>query len=176
VRPALTGRGKPKGPKPGPQELREMWQAIGSCERLVATTRAELGAVLLGLAERGGATDTDLWALARLGARVPVYGPLNCVVARDVAAGWATRLVGAKWPRPDAYAFALSQIARATGDRERDLDPELRERVARRLDPEPNGARAARLVREPVALEAREEARLLDEALPAGLRIRASGD
>jgi len=176
VSPVLLRRGKPKGPRPGPQELREMWQAIGSCERLVATTRAELGAVLLGLAERGGATDTDLWALARLGARVPVYGPLNCVVARDVAAGWATRLVGAKWPRPDAYAFALSQIARATGDRERDLDPELRERVARRLDPEPNGARAARLVREPVALEAREEARLLDEALPAGLRIRASGD
>jgi len=176
VSPVLLRRGKPKGPRPGPQELREMWQAIGSCERLVATTRAELGAVLLGLAERGSATDTDLWALARLGARVPVYGPLNCVVARDVAAGWATRLVGAKWPRPDAYAFALSQIARATGDRERDLDPELRERVARRLDPEPNGARAARLVREPVALEAREEARLLDEALPAGLRIRASGD
>jgi molecular chaperone DnaK (HSP70) len=176
VSPVLLRRGKPKGPRPGPQELREMWQAIGSCERLVATTRAELGAVLLDLAERGSATDTDLWALARLGARVPVYGPLNCVVARDVAAGWATRLVGAKWPRPDAYAFALSQIARATGDRERDLDPELRERVARRLDPEPNGARAARLVREPVALEAREEARLLDEALPAGLRIRASGD
>jgi len=27
-------------------------------------------------------------------------------------------------------------------------------------------------VREPVALEAREETRLLDEALPAGLRLR----
>jgi molecular chaperone DnaK (HSP70) len=175
VSPVLLRRGKPKGPRPGPQELREMWQAIGSCERLAATTRAELGAVLLAQAERGSATDQELWALARLGARVPVYGPLNCVVARDVATGWARRLVGAKWPRPDAYAFALSQIARATGDRERDLDPELRERVARRLDPEPNGARAARLVREPVALEAREEARLLDEALPAGLRIRDGG-
>ena len=175
VSPVLLRRGKPKGPRPGPQELREMWQAIGSCERLAATTRGELGAVLLGLAERGSATDQELWALARLGARVPVYGPLNCVVARDVAAGWATRLVGAKWPRPDAHAFALSQIARATGDRERDLDPELRERVARRLDAEPNGALAARLVREPLALDSREEARLLDEALPAGLRIRATG-
>jgi hypothetical protein len=29
-------------------------------------------------------------------------------------------------------------------------------------------------VREPVPLEAREEARLLDEALPAGLRIRST--
>jgi hypothetical protein len=29
-------------------------------------------------------------------------------------------------------------------------------------------------VREPVALEAHEEARLLDEALPAGLRLRGA--
>src|SRR5262249_57592441 len=114
----------------------------------------------------------ELWAVGGLGARVPVYGPLNCVVARDTAAGWAERLLRAAWPRAEATAFALAQLARATGDRARDLDPELRERVARRLEETPNGARAARLVREPVALEAREEARLLDEALPAGLRLR----
>lgn len=149
-----------------------MWQAIGSCERLAAGTRAELGAVLVAEAERGRATDQELWALARLGARAPFHGPLNCVVARDIAAAWAERMVRAEWPRPEAYAFALAQIARATGDRERDLDPTLRERVARRLETAPSGQRAARLVREPVALEAREEARLLDEALPAGLRIR----
>ena len=86
---------------------------------------------------------------------------------------WAERLVAADWPRPEAYAFTLAQIARATGDRARDLDPALRERVARRVESAPHGARAARLVREPVPLEAPEEARLLDEALPAGLRLRS---
>jgi hypothetical protein len=96
------------------------------------------------------------------------------VVARDTAAAWAERLLVAAWPRPEAYAFALAQIARATGDRERDLDAALRERIARRLETAPSGQRAARLVREPVPLEAREEARLLDEALPAGLRIRGA--
>ena len=172
VTPALLRRGKPKGPRPGPQELREMWQAVGSCERLGTAARAELGAVLVGEAARGRATDQELWALARIGARAPIYGPLNCVVSRDVATTWAERLLGADWPRPESYAFALTQIARATGDRERDLDPALREAIARRLETTPHGQRAARLVREPVALEAREEARLLDEALPAGLRIR----
>jgi len=172
VGPVLLGRGKTKGPRPGPQERREMWQAIGSCERVSPPARAELGAVLVSAAERGRATDQELWALGRLGGRAPIYGPLNCVVARDAAAAWAVRLLDAEWPRPEAYAFALAQIARATGDRERDLDRELRERVARRLETAPHGARAARLVREPVPLEAREEARLLDEALPAGLRIR----
>ena len=174
VSPALLRRGKPRGPRPGAQELREMWQAVGSCERLPAAARAELGAVLVAEAERGRATEPELWALARLGARAPLYGPLNCVVARDTAAAWAERLLGAAWPRPEAYAFALAQIARATGDRERDLDAALRERIARRLETAPSGQRAARLVREPVPLEAREEARLLDEALPAGLRMRGA--
>ena len=41
-----------------------------------------------------------------------------------------------------------------------------------RLEAAPHGARAARIVREVTPLEAREEARLLDESLPAGLRIR----
>jgi hypothetical protein len=49
----------------------------------------------------------------------------------------------------------------------------VRERVARRLGVEPGGERLVRLIREIVPLEAREEARLLDESLPAGLRLRA---
>ncbi|TMA94044.1 MAG: hypothetical protein E6J70_17660 [Deltaproteobacteria bacterium] len=106
-----------------------------------------------------------------VGAR-PSPSSVNCVVARDAAAAWTERLLAAEWPRPEAYAFALAQLARATGDRGRDLDPELRERLARRLETAPHGERAARIVREPVALEAREEARLLDETLPAGLRLR----
>jgi hypothetical protein len=172
VAPALLSRGKAKGPRPGPQERREMWQAVASCERLPATVRAELGQQLVGEAVRGRASEPELWALARLGARVPLAGPLNCVVPRDTAAAWVERLVVAEWPRADAYAFALTQIARATGDRERDLDGTLRERLARRLEAMPAGAHAARVVREAVPLEAPEEARLLDETLPAGLRLR----
>ena len=103
---------------------------------------------------------------------MPIYGPLNCVVPRDRAASAIERLLACEWPRAEAYGFAVAQIARASGDRERDLDAALRERVARRLEALPDGARLARIVREPVALEAREEARLLDESLPAGLRLR----
>jgi hypothetical protein len=152
-----------------------MWQAVGACERLAAAERAELGGALVAAAERGRATDQELWALARLGARAPLYGPLNCAVPPETAAGWLERLVRVEWPRPEAWAFAVAQLARATGDRARDVDVGLRERVARRLEGTPHGARAAHLVREPVPLEAREEARLMDEALPAGLRLRASG-
>jgi molecular chaperone DnaK (HSP70) len=172
VSPALLRKGKTKGPRPGPQELREMWQAVGSCERLPSSPRAELADTLVADAVRGRTTEQELWALARLAARVPIYGPLNCVVSRERATAAVERLLGSEWPRADAYGFAVAQIARASGDRERDLDATVRDRVARRLETLPDGARLARIVREPVALEAREEARLLDESLPAGLRLR----
>jgi len=149
-----------------------MWQAIGGCERLAATVRAELARVLAQTIAKGRATDQEAWALARLAARAPVAGPINCVVAPGAATEVAEMLLGATWTRPDATAFALAQVARLTGDRERDLAPALRERVASRLAHEPDGERLARLVREIVPLEAREEARLLDESLPAGLRLR----
>ncbi len=175
VRPALLPRGKARGPRPAPQELREMWQAVGACERLAATARAELGEALLAAVERGRATEQELWALARLGARVPIYGPLNTVVPRAAVERWVERLLRVAWTREEATAFALAQLARATGDRERDLEPGLRERVAARLETTPGGARLARIVREPVVLEEREQARLLDEALPAGLRLAGEG-
>jgi hypothetical protein len=169
----LLKKGKPSGPKPGPQEVREMWQAVGSCERLPAARREEMARALARTAERGKASDQELWALARVAARVPVYGPLNCLVSRAVAADVAERLLAARtWIRPEPYAFALAQTARRTGDRERDLDEGLRERVATRLASASGGRRLATMVREVTVLEASDQARLLDESLPAGLRLR----
>lgn len=169
----LLKKGKTKGPRPGPQELREQWQALGGCERLPAQVRAELAGFLVGEAEQGKPTDQELWALSRLAARIPIYGPLNTVVPRAAATDFCQRLLAVEWARPEAYAFAIAQIARASGDRERDLDPDLRHRIALRVAVVPGGERLARVVREAVALEEKEEARLLDESLPAGLRLRS---
>ncbi len=177
VAPYLLPRLKSKlkgAPKAGPQELREYWQLMASCERLSAEMKAELGNALLPALVKGKATEVEIWALGRLGARVPFYGPLNCIVARDVAAEWVDTLLGVDWSRPDAVSFTLVQLARCVGDRERDLNAHLRARVAERLQPLPAGARAARLVTEFVPLGTQERARILDESLPAGLQIRAA--
>ena len=164
----------PGGARPASQEVREMWQAIGACERLDAALKQELGDVVVGDLERGRAVAQEIWALARLGAREPLYGPLNCVVAPAVAAGWVERVLAcADWPAPEATAFALVQLARVVDDRSRDLDPALRERLAGRLRDLPGGERGARMLHEAVPLDRAEQGRLLDEALPAGLRVRA---
>ena len=79
----------------------------------------------------------------------------------------------ATWARPASTVFALVQLARCVGDRERDVDERHRQRLAARLRAMPHGERAARLVSEPIALETQERARIFDESLPVGLTISA---
>jgi len=156
----------------GPQELREYWQLLASCERLSAGTKAELGSILLPAVSRGKATDAEIWALGRLGARQPFAGPLNCVVDRAIVEKWLEELLQVEWRKGSAIGFAAVQLARYVGDRDRDLNEVLRARLAERLRPLPAGERAARLITELVPLEGQERARILDESLPVGLEIR----
>jgi hypothetical protein len=121
---------------------------------------------------KGKASDAEIWALGRLGARVPFAGPLNSVAPRATVEGWVEALLGAAWPRAGAVAFACVQLARCVDDRERDLDAGLRRRLADRLRELPQGARTARLVSEAVPLEGQERARILDETLPVGLVLK----
>ena len=114
---------------------------------------------------------THLWALARIGARVPLYGPLNAVVPTSKAAAWVEALLDWDWPEPDKVAFPLAQLARRTGDRSRDLDDALRARAIAFVQALPGGERAAVLIEQVVALEAREERVALGDTLPAGLRL-----
>ena len=175
VAPYLAPRLKPKArslPRVGPQEVREYWQLLASCELLPAEHKAELGDELVRLVQKGPATDAELWALGRLGSRAPAYGPLNTVVRRDVVQRWVEQLLALPWSRAKTFAFAIVQLSRAVGDRERDLPPELRERVAARLLDEGFGERLARIVREPTPLEGSERTQVFAESLPIGLVLR----
>jgi molecular chaperone DnaK (HSP70) len=164
---------------PGAQEAAEMWRCVASMERLPAKQKAELGDALLASVEKKKLpTTTDvqsLWALGRLGARVPLYGPANGVVARGRAEKWLERLLAMTW-KGDAHALAAAEIARASGDRARDLDEGLRRRLAERLKSVAEGERLARLVLEPTPRQAQEERLAFGDSLPSGLRLVADAD
>jgi hypothetical protein len=126
------------------------------------------------MADRKGREEAlHFWALGRIGARVPLYGPLNAVVAPQKAAEWIGQLLESDWPEPEKAAFPLAQLGRRTGDRSRDIDDDVRARLVARLHDSPGGERTALLVEKIVALEAREELVLLGDSLPAGLRLIA---
>ena len=172
VLPQMKDKIKSGRSKVGVQEIREMWQVLGSCERLKAETKARLGEQLIRVVRKGRASNQETWALSRLGARSLLYGPANCVVRRETAESWIEQLLPNQKSNPETLAFTLVQIARCTGDRTRDLDETLRHKVAERVAKLPLGERWAKQVLEVVPLEAKEQARILDESLPAGLQIK----
>jgi molecular chaperone DnaK (HSP70) len=159
---------------PGPQEAAEMWRTIASMERLPQKLKSELGDVLVGQIEKKNAPGQALWAIGRLGARVPLYGTVEDVVPRARAEKWLERLLALEW-KGEQIALAAAELGRASGDRARDLDEPLRRRLAARLMQEAgaDGQRLQRLVLEPVAREAREERLAFGDALPSGLRLAA---
>jgi len=77
-------------------ETAEMWRLLGSLELLPAATKVELGGLLLDLLSKRKMAPVRaamLWAIGRLGARVPMYGPLNTVVPAAAAADWLSKLM-----------------------------------------------------------------------------------
>jgi molecular chaperone DnaK (HSP70) len=159
--------------KPSKQELAEMWRAVASMERLPIQHKVKLGDELIHrMDSRKGREDAvHLWALSRIGARVPLYGPLNSLVPPSKVKQWLEPLLKWDWPEPDKAAFPIAQLGRRTGDRTRDLDDATRTQLAEMLRLLPGGERAAVLVEQVVALEAREERVALGDTLPAGLKL-----
>jgi molecular chaperone DnaK (HSP70) len=169
--------------KASKQEMSEMWRVVGSLERLPQGHKSRLGDELVKRMEhrKGREDDVHLWALSRLGARVPFYGPLNAVVSMNRVRDWIEPMAAWDWSRsPDSLhhglaqdktAFALAQLGRRTGDRSRDLDDVTRLQLASLVKQLPGGARAAVLIDEIVPLDAREELVALGDTLPAGLRL-----
>lgn len=161
--------------KPTKQEAAEMWRTIANLERIGTGNKIKLGDELVRRLDSSKARHEPIhfWALGRLGARVPLYGPLNALVPVDRASSWIEALLAFDWPNADKSAFSIAQLGRKTGDRGRDISEELRIRLAERLHGIPGATRSAKLVEEIIELEAREERVALGDSLPAGLRLVA---
>jgi hypothetical protein len=159
--------------KASKQEMAEMWRVVASLERIAVASKIKLGDELVRRMDtpKGREDAVHLWALSRVGARVPLYGPLNALVPSSKVADWVKTLLAFEWPEPDKAAFAFAQLGRRAGDRARDLDDGTRQRLVEAVRAMPGGERAALLVEQVVALEAREERVALGDTLPAGLRL-----
>jgi hypothetical protein len=163
-------------PKPEAHELAEIWRCAASLERLDSKLKEPLGDLLANELTRPTLPPYLLWSLGRIGARVPLYGPANTVVAPETATRWTRllldRIFSAGRETTDAI-FALSQLARVSGDRSRDLDEATRLDVLARLEPLGADESTLQPVREFHELEASQQGQALGDALPTGLRLLA---
>lgn len=168
--------GKAKGADFGsnPHESAEVLRLLGACELLPLSVKHDVGELLLDLLHRprfAALHAAALWAMGRVGARRLVAGPLNGVVAPELAARWLIRLMKVDSTEPLA-PFAVMQLARKTGDRYRDIDESSRNSVIAWLSRANAPQRYHQLVREVGALESEDQSLIFGESLPKGLRIQ----
>jgi hypothetical protein len=169
-----SGTSKGADPTFSPHETLEVFRLLAALELLDADVKIELGRLLIDLVPKKKLEPIRpalLWALGRLGAREPAYGPLNTIVSPAVASDWVEQLISAGGD-DGMTQFALINLARKTSDRFRDVDTDLRERVLDWLAARGAGQHAAMLVREGGQLDAEEQSRVFGESLPRGLRVK----
>jgi molecular chaperone DnaK (HSP70) len=163
-----TGRGKKKGAF-RPLAEPELIECASWLERLANAERVNLGEAIV---ERTWTKrDPLLWsALARVGARVPVYASLHHVVPTKAVENWLDHLLREKWEELRTAPTAAVQMGRITGDRARDIADGLRETLCRRLERLGTPETVIRPLRELVTVEEQERVERFGEELPVGLR------
>ncbi|MGO9114976.1 MAG: Hsp70 family protein [Thermoguttaceae bacterium] len=156
-----------------PNETAEIWRLLGSLELLPVSLKIELGEILLDLLPKRKmetARPAIVWAVGRLGARTPLYGPLNTVVPAETAGHWLKRLIDSFGGDP-VGGLAVMQIARRTDDRYRDLSQKHRDAAAAYLTKESAPSHFVTLVQSGGSLDREEQGLVFGEALPKGLRL-----
>jgi hypothetical protein len=157
------------------QEELEIWMALANFEYLPATTKIELGRTVLERIRKGRPKAQELWALSRLGARTPFYGPLDQVIPSEEASQWVHSIVSWGMEPTDSLARTLVHLARKTGDRARDLPLADIELLSQWLGHLPQSERYRELLTNPeAALFFQEREWVFGEALPAGLKLVGS--
>ncbi|WP_418316231.1 Hsp70 family protein [Piscinibacter sakaiensis] len=160
---------EPEGP--AMDGLDDMLRMAASFERLDVARKLQFGGWLLQRLRNPKENPHSWWALGRLGARQPMYASLHHVVPPEQVQPWLESLLGQDWTTVEPAAFAAAQIARATGDRARDLPESIRKQVADRLDAARAAPSWAAMVREVTVLDEADTRRVFGESLPPGLRL-----
>ncbi|WP_334042764.1 Hsp70 family protein [Burkholderia ambifaria] len=149
----------------------DMTRLSASLERLPVERKVELAERLIVQLQKPAERTLCAWALGRIGARRPFYGSAHSVVPAGMANRWLDALFALDWKQVEPAAFAAAQIARMTGDRERDLPDDTREAVIKRLSAANASAAWIDMVREAIAFDEADTARVFGETLPAGLKL-----
>jgi hypothetical protein len=153
----------------------ENWRLVAGIEHLLGGTRALLGYELVAKIKKEPEDAIWLWSLGRLGARIPLYGPLHSVVSAEIAGEWLKVLL-------DLSAFtaatgsAIVLIARRTDDRSRDIDAAIREQAISRLMALGIAEETIQLLSKYIPPERTDAVRSFGESLPPGLQVVSSSN
>jgi hypothetical protein len=146
--------------------------AAANLEKLYSKDKVRLGRQLLADISPRNLKSQHLWALSRLAARDLLYGPADRTIAPAEAARWIEQLLGHGWSNPNIVGRSVSQMARKTGDRARDLDEETRHRVLAWMTDNGLADVLRRRVESVIPPARKDQAAMFGESLPVGIILR----
>jgi molecular chaperone DnaK (HSP70) len=170
-----SGRGKGADYASGSHEESEIWRMLASMEFLDRSTRRELGRIALDFLPRPAFDSIRtalIWSVGRIGARVPIYGPLNTVLPTTEAETWIESIIDVADVSNSVTQVALMQLSRKTNDRFRDISDDVRAAIVNEMESAGAPDHFVTLVREGGDLESDEAGLVFGESLPTGLRIQ----
>ena len=160
---------RPAGPRR--QGYDDMVRLAATLERVAVARKIEIGEWLLTRLKKADESRQSWWAVGRIGARVPFHGSAHTVVPPGIAHQWLEQLLQVDWKKYETAAFAAALIARVSGDRERDLNAAMRQRVIDALSARKSPETWLKMVSRVVELSASDERRAFGESLPPGLKL-----
>jgi len=159
---------KVKSVKLPPQEIIEVWMAVANMEKLLVKDKVKLGRTLLAGLKPKKTTPQLFWAMSRIGARELLYGSADRVIPPEEAKSWIDSILEQNWNNHKPVGKALIQIARKTGDRVRDLEPAVVDKIIEWLSRNNMLNDTARCLTQVVPMAGDEETEVFGEALPSG--------
>jgi len=151
----------------------EKWRLLANLEHPQASIRASLGHELLAKIRKEPRDAIWLWCLGRLGARIPLYGPLHSVVEPEIAGEWLKALLHLS-TFTEVTGSAIALIARRTGDPSRDIDDVIRAQAIARLMALGIAEETIQLLSKYVPPEPADAVRTFGESLPPELQVVSS--
>jgi molecular chaperone DnaK (HSP70) len=158
-----------------PQEYLEIQMAAAAMERLTVKDKIRLGRLILGDLQSKNHRPQQFWALSRIGARELLYGPIDRVLPPGAIQEWIDVLLTGSWPDPPMAGQALLHLARKTGDRSRDMDATLVDRITHWLSNIGFSEERLHVLLETVPLREQETGTLFGDDLPQGLILDGGG-
>ncbi|ARU56972.1 molecular chaperone [Oleiphilus messinensis] len=149
----------------------DMVRLAASLEHLPVASKSELGNWLVKRLQKKSETLTSWWALGRVGSRIPFHGYLDNVVHKDDITPWLETTLKADWKQCQPAAFAAVMMARLCGDRDRDIDDNLRNRIIAQLTSSKCPKEWVGFMEEVTELSEADTKKVFGESLPAGLKL-----
>ena len=171
VSPLINLQKKAAKKKLAPQEQMEIWMALGNMEYLPQTEKITMGKRLVQDLSPKKSKPQYWWSLSRIGAREPLYGNIELVVPAHEVTNWIETILKKQWRNPKPVGLALSQMARLTGDRKRDLEPDVVQEVIKWLTPFEWSIPHIKILRELIPIDQQEKSDIFGESIPTGILL-----